>query len=157
MKTYQPLSIFLLFLAFSAFLVGCAAESASTPDRQDRIPEETLPPELEKVETPDADPILGEVPDEILEKIIADLLARTNNDRESVDVLRAQSVIWNDGSLGCPQPGEFYTQSLVEGYWVLLKAGEREYDYRASETGYFFLCEGGLPPVNPGDGSSPKQ
>jgi hypothetical protein len=35
-----------------------------------------------------------------------------------------------------------YTQALVDGYWVVLAVGEQEYDYRASDTGYFFLCEG---------------
>jgi hypothetical protein len=64
-------------------------------------------------------------------------------------VIRDQAVTWSDGSLGCPQPGVFYTQALVPGYWVVLQVGDQEYDYRASERGHFVLCEGGgLPFTN---------
>jgi hypothetical protein len=31
--------------------------------------------------------------------------------------------VWNDGSLGCPEPGMMYTQALVNGYWLIIEAG----------------------------------
>jgi hypothetical protein len=74
--------------------------------------------------------------------ILEDMVARTGADPASIEVVRAEAVVWNDGSLGCPQPGMMYTQALVDGYWVVLKAGDREFDYRATQTGYFLLCEG---------------
>ena len=45
---------------------------------------------------------------------------------------RPGAVTWNDGSLGCPEPGMFYTQALVDGYHVILQAGDEELDYRVS-------------------------
>ncbi|MEK7327188.1 MAG: hypothetical protein AAB217_18240, partial [Chloroflexota bacterium] len=60
---------------------------------------------------------------------------------ESMVTLRAEAVTWDDGSLGCPQPGMFYTQALVDGYWVVLQVGDVVYDYRTSGTAYFVLCE----------------
>jgi hypothetical protein len=82
----------------------------------------------------------GEVQEELLEKIIADLVAQEGLQRDSIEVDRAESVIWPDGALGCPKPGEMYTQAQVPGYWVVLKSGGKQYDYRASGKGYFRRC-----------------
>ncbi len=91
--------------------------------------------------------VTGEAPIGLLEDMRADLAERSEAAREEMVVIRDQAVTWSDGSLGCPQPGVFYTQALVPGYWVVLKVGEVEYDYRASESGFFVLCAGGLAPV----------
>jgi hypothetical protein len=95
-------------------------------------------------------PVTGEVPASLLEDIRSDLDQRSGVSQEAILVIRDQAVTWSDGSLGCPQPGVFYTQALVPGYWVVLQVGEKQYDYRASERGYFFLCESsGLPFTQP--------
>ena len=94
----------------------------------------------------------GEVPEALLDAIKKDLAARTGADPASIEVVRAQAVVWNDGSLGCPQPGMEYTQMLVDGYWVVLRYGGQDYDYRATQSGYFLLCGGNPlePFVTPG-------
>jgi len=158
----------LLMLGLVIIMAGCASASSSpendpgTPDRENRLETETPLLQPEPVENPDSTPVVGEVPTDLLEAIIADLISRMDSDRNSIEILRAQSVIWNDGSLGCPQPGEFYTQSLIEGYWVVLQIGQTQYDYHASDTDYFFICENSdripvSPPQDPGDGTAPKQ
>jgi len=87
-------------------------------------------------------PVTGEVPPKILQAIREDLGKRLRiDDPQAPRLVRAQSVTWGDGSLGCPQPGQYYTQALVPGYWVVLEYEGRAYDYRASERGYFSLCE----------------
>ena len=53
-----------------------------------------------------------------------------------------EGVTWPDGSLGCPEPGMMYTQALVEGYRVVIRAGERTYDFRGTGT-TFRLCPSG--------------
>ena len=69
-------------------------------------------------------------------------------------MVRAEAVLWNNGSLGCPKPGEFYIQIMINGYWVVLKVEGVEYDYRVSDKGSFKLCEGeNMPPVNSTDTS----
>jgi len=91
-------------------------------------------------------PVTGEVPPELLDSILTDLTTRTGAAPGQVSIIRGQAVVWNDGSLGCPQPGMMYTQALVNGYWVELEFGGQIFDYRASDTGYFFLCESGMQP-----------
>jgi hypothetical protein len=105
----------------------------------------TLPRGLEKYETIPPGGVVGEVPEIILDEIISDLSQNLGVDNQEIQIIKADSVVWNDGSLGCAQPGMMYTQALVNGYQVVLAVGDQEYDYRASDTGYFFLCEGVLP------------
>jgi hypothetical protein len=103
-----------------------------------------LPGGLERVPTPAA-PVVGEVPEELLAAVIDDLKQQRPGTVEEVEVVRAESVIWNDGSLGCPQPGMMYTQALVPGYWIVLKIDGETFDYRASERGTFLLCRNPSP------------
>lgn len=100
------------------------------------------------------DPLTGEVPQELLEAVIEDLLGRLDANREAIVVEKAEYVIWRDGSLGCPQPDTMYTMAPVPGYQIVLRVGQESYDYHTSDQGYLVLCEGGLAqkPLPPGEG-----
>jgi hypothetical protein len=102
-------------------------------------------------------PVVGETPLDLLEAIIADLVQRTGVDPQAIEVVRAEEVVWNDGSLGCPEPGVFYTQALVSGYRVVLQVGDETYDYRATESGAFRLCESGTLGAPGSTGDDPKR
>jgi hypothetical protein len=65
-------------------------------------------------------------------------------------MVRAESAVWNDGALGCPEPGMMYTQALVNGYWVVIDAAGQNYDFRVDSGGNFRLCP-------PGQGRPPPQ
>ncbi len=80
-------------------------------------------------------------------------MQRTGGAKSDIKVLRAEAITWPDGSMGCPQPGQVYTQATVNGYWVILGHAGREYDYRAAASGYFVLCER-TRPQRPGDPST---
>lgn len=45
-------------------------------------------------------------------------------------IVRAEQVTWRDGSLGCPEPGKFYTQALAPGFWLVFAHQGQEFDYR---------------------------
>lgn len=134
----------------------------TTPDRSQLRTTPTTPGGLEKVEITTPEPVTGEVPPGIMEKILADLSGRTGVTGEDIQVVRAEAVVWNDGSLGCPQPGMGYIQILIQGYWVVLKVENTEFDYRVTDKGDFVLCEGGgalpiSPPGEPGGLPAPDQ
>ena len=121
-------------------------------------PIEIVPPGQEPA--PEPAPLTGEVPQDLLEAVFDDLLERLGVSREAIVVEQAGVVVWRDGSLGCPQPGMMYTQAPVDGYWVVLRSGSQEFDYRASRSGYFALCERGLslPGTTPeSDASKPSE
>ncbi len=86
-------------------------------------------------------PIVGEVPDELLEQIYADMATQYGADLSGMQLLRAQQIIWPDGSLGCPEPGQMYTMAMVDGYWVQVQVGDELYDYRVTQQGTFKRCE----------------
>src|SRR4030095_15356854 len=79
----------------------------------------------------------------ILDPILNETAKLTNVPREQLVIVRAESVVWSDGSLGCPEPGMMYTQALVNGYWVIIDAAGRKYDYRVGSGGSFRLCPAG--------------
>jgi hypothetical protein len=103
-------------------------------------------------------PLTGEVPQDLLDAVFDDLADRLGAGREAIGVEEAGSVVWRDGSLGCPQPGMMYTQALVPGYQIILAVGEETFDYHASERGHFVLCEEGLAEeaLPPGSGGGPS-
>jgi len=73
----------------------------------------------------------------------SDLVRRLGITEEEIQVLKAEAVTWRDGSLGCPQPGMMYTQALVDGYLIQLRAGQRIYNYHGAVHREPFLCEPG--------------
>ena len=95
---------------------------------------------LERAPEDGTDTVRGEVPEAILATIIADLAATTEADPKAIEVAHAEAVTWSDGSLGCAEPGQVYTQVLVPGYRVILRHAGQQFDYRATEQGFFLLC-----------------
>lgn len=73
---------------------------------------------------------------------MADLQARLEDPAAAVTTVSAESVTWPDGSLGCPEPGQMYTQALVDGYQVIVEVGGTRYDYRVGSGTDVRLCEG---------------
>jgi hypothetical protein len=153
---FRPAPLFLGMLVFA--MGSCTTQSAQESQATSRqstdditpgaeLPQRaersvTIPSGLERVpDTTPAVPVTGEAPSALLDSIIADLMTRKNIEREEIAVTRAEAVIWPDGSLGCPRPGEMYTQATVEGYWIVLRWAEKEFDYRASAKGQFLLCK----------------
>ena len=94
--------------------------------------------------------VKGEVPQAILEAILKEVAALARVGPDQVAIERAQSVVWSDGSLGCPEPGMAYTQALVNGYWVIVEAAGKKYDFRLGSGGNFRLCP-------PAQGKPPSQ
>jgi hypothetical protein len=91
-------------------------------------------------------PVRGQVPQEVLDRVVADIAARTGLDVASetgyyrLTELRSEAVTWRDGRLGCafvastPEPG------AVSGWWVVVQLGASTYDYRIAEDGIMVLC-----------------
>ena len=101
------------------------------------------PPEMTALTPTEERPIQDELPQRILDPIIKEAASLANVTREQLVIVRAQSVVWNDGSLGCPEPGQMYTEALVNGYWVVIEAAGQTYDFRVDHKGNFRLCPTG--------------
>ncbi len=132
-----------LVLAILAVAV-CRAQQEESPAIVTPCPISALTPRQERP------PVQSAVPKEILEPVLNKAAALANVSRDQLVIVRAEPAVWNDGSLGCPEPGMQYTQALVEGYWVVIKAGGQTYDFRVGPGGSFQLCL-------PGRGHPPSQ
>lgn len=86
-----------------------------------------------------------------LDAALADAALRTGLDPSAIAVLRSEEVEWSDGSLGCPEPGMYYTQALVPGWLVQLDAGGQVLEYHADRSGSRLVAcdqpEAPLPPA----------
>lgn len=126
-STTQPLTI------QPATTQTSTTATETTVDRSDDSPPEKVPAVT-------GQPAVGEVPQQLLSDIQADLAQRSGVAASDQTIVRAEQVIWPDGSLGCPEPGQAYTQATVDGYWVVIEAVGKSWDYRASATGFFVYC-----------------
>src|SRR4029453_2441464 len=95
-----------------ALACGAEPEERGTPATPIMTPSPTAAP-TPAGETP---PVQSNVPQGILDPILNEATALANVARGQLVIVRADPVVWNDGSLGCPEPGKMYTQALVHGY-----------------------------------------
>lgn len=70
-----------------------------------------------------------------------DLAQRLSVSTDQIDLVEVQSVSWPDGSLGCPQPGMMYTQMVVDGLLIRLRARGNIYEYHSGGSRAPFLCQ----------------
>ncbi|MBL8131491.1 MAG: hypothetical protein JNL42_06510 [Anaerolineae bacterium] len=82
---------------------------------------ETLPPvELSLIER---DPIAAE-----LVRLAQEAVAReTDLPIRRIQLEAIQTVVWTDSSLNCPLPDAAYAPMEIDGYRILLRAGDAEY------------------------------
>jgi hypothetical protein len=113
-----------LLLASSALLASCGApdEGADQPTTDPPVAEETT---VEPT-SPSGTPASGDVV-----RAIDDLAASLGVDAGEVEVVSVEEVTWRDGSRGCAQPGMAYTQALIDGSRITLRAGGRTYEYHS--------------------------
>jgi hypothetical protein len=103
-------------------------------------PMPVAPTPAASIELPD---LVGEVPEQILLEIMQQVAASTGAPLADLELVEARAVTWNDGSLGCPEPGQFYTQALVDGYWVVIEVAGETFDFRVGSNGEFKFCPPG--------------
>lgn len=76
-----------------------------------------------------------------------DLAQRLGVAAAEVKLIAFQSVVWPDGSLGCPQPGREYPQVLQDGVLIRFEVHGRQFEYHGGGRREPFLCENPSPPV----------
>ena len=130
-------------LALAAILAFAASGAEPDEPRQTETRIVTLSMMASPSTTGETPSMKGQLPQGILDPILKEAARLANVDRDQLVIARAESVVWNDGSLGCPEPGMMYTQALVNGYWVIIEAAGRTFDFRVGSGGSFRLCPAG--------------
>ena len=114
--------------------------TSTTPPRPTLPPQPPLP--TRPVETTLTPPPVSRPDPDLDDLTIAttDLADRLDVDADSIEVVSVERVTWSDGSVGCPQPGMNYTQALVPGSRIVLRAAGAEYAYHAADGRAPFYC-----------------
>lgn len=68
----------------------------------------------------------------LVKAALADAAKLSGRPRDSLVVLDAAAVDWPDGAGGCPEPGVAYTQALVPGFRIRIRAGKQVLNYHAT-------------------------
>ncbi len=105
-----------------------------TPEDEKDVPETTVPgPEEPGTIDPGLQPYI--------DIAVADLAQRLGIDASNIAVVSAEVTVWNDASLGCPEPGMNYAQVLEDGSLIVLEAQGTAYRYHSGGFRQPFLCE----------------
>jgi hypothetical protein len=147
MKTHaasRPRSLATLLILLGV-LAACAAPGSSAGDGAEPTGPEASRRFPSAVPT-SAEPSPAGAPDDlpaaIWAAILDDLSTRLGAPVTDPTVVSVDAVTWSDGALGCPEPGQLYTQALVDGYQVVVEIDGTRYDYRTGVAGTVRLCEG---------------
>src|SRR5262245_33701170 len=140
----RSVRVLIIALSVALELTLHVPSELGSPNKSMTTPSETPAP----TSTPHTSRVAPQVPEAILNSILKEAAKLANVPPQELVIVRAEAVVWSDGSLGCPEPGMQYTQALANGYWVLVSAAGRTYDLRVHRDGSFRLCpEGrGRPP-----------
>src|SRR5687768_11466298 len=134
-------------LLLSILLAACAAPGASppmSPDQPSSPDGSPSPAPSQGGETAMPAAPAG-IPEPIWAAVLDDLSRRIGEPVADPTVVSVSAQTWNDGSLGCPKPGEFYTQALVDGHQIVLEVDDQQFDYRTASGPSVRLCEDGAP------------
>lgn len=134
-----------LTVATLVMLAACSATGGSSPESSPSPPEESEQPATSSQPSSSEGAAVGApdgIPDEVWGAIVTDLAERLGAPDPEPAVMSAAATTWNDGSLGCPEAGQVYTQALVDGYQVVLEVDGERFDYRVGRGTDVRLCEG---------------
>ena len=144
-RTVRSGRVLIIALSVALEITVHSTSQLGSPNKSMTTPSDTPAP----TSTPQTSRVEPQVPKELLDPILNEAAKLAKVPREQLIIVRAEAAVWNDGSLGCPEPGMQYTQALINGYWVVIRAAEHTYDFRVDRGGTFRLCpEGrGRPPL----------
>lgn len=142
-KEWMVLSVMVVVL----WVAGCATATKAPIGPQKLIATQVLRteaparptqarPELAATPTPMSEHLRIPIPQEAAQAVAwaqADLAQQSATPVEQIVVLSVEFVEWNDASLGCPEKGMMYAQVITPGYRILLKSGEKQYEYHSAQ------------------------
>lgn len=126
----------------SVLLAGCGLFAAPIPPTLSPLPTPKLDrrPTLPTAVSPVTGPSVPGDAEAAVRAAVNDLAARSKIAPETVRVVSVIATDWPDTSLGCPQPGMFYAQVIVQGYKIVLSVGDKQVEYHADRKGRVVMC-----------------
>jgi hypothetical protein len=126
-----------LWLAVTLVLDACGPSGGS----QSATPVATAPP-------PAVAPVASSVPGSNLSPdqqaavaaAVQDATSRLGLSPGDVSLERVEAREWGDSSLGCPQPGNLYSQIVTPGFLIVINTGGKQLEYHSDTRARVVLC-----------------
>jgi hypothetical protein len=133
-RAARLMSLGAALLASSCMHGKAADEPGSKPKYREHESVQAAPPAAPA-------PTQTRAPADIVNGMAQDLARRLGVKEPDLQVMTVQSVLWNDSSLGCPQPERAYLPAQTPGVRVVFQHAGKAYQYHGSERGDFVYCE----------------
>lgn len=151
-------------LLLAGILAGCQPVAPGGSAGMDRPapgklrPSTSLTLSVESVITQEGTVETGEgINNPLVKQALKDLSARLGVSPDAITLVSAESVVWPDGSLGCPRPDMGYKQVQQDGMRIVFKAQGHTFEYHSGGSRPPFLCESPAPfppgTTTPGEGT----
>jgi len=106
-----------------------ATPTPTPPEKDDYVPANTPTP----VPTPTPEvPGFGGL-------FMAELSNKLGIKSSKINLISYEDALFNDSSLGCPEPGKFYSQVLTPGWKIMFEADGNIYEYRSNIDGSNYI------------------
>jgi hypothetical protein len=105
-------------------LVACSTSTSPTASPTVSPSSVTTPPEASSA----------------IDAALSDAASHLGVNREQLAVVQVQPRQWPDSSLGCPQPGQLYSQVVTPGYLVVISTAGKQLEYHTDERARVMLC-----------------
>jgi hypothetical protein len=80
-------------------------------------------------------------PQPVVDAAMNDAAAHLGVSVQAVHVDRVEARQWPDASLGCPQPGEMYSQIVTPGFLIVIGSGSSQLEYHTDTRSKLVLCK----------------
>jgi hypothetical protein len=105
--------------------VATAPPSAVAPVASSSVPGSNLSPEQQAA----------------VAAVVQDAAARLSISPNELSVDRVEAREWGDSSLGCPQPGNLYSQIVTPGFLIVINSGGKQLEYHSDTRARVVLCK----------------
>jgi len=128
-------------LALSIVLAACSVVSQEQPQpASPLLPTRVSSPLATWAASPLSTPDDSSRSNVTVRAAINDLATKLKIAPEKIQVVSVEEVDWPDTSMGCPQPGMFYAQVIVQGYRIVLAAEGKQVVYHADRHEHVGTC-----------------
>jgi hypothetical protein len=75
-----------------------------------------------------------------VEAALSDAASHLGIGRDQLRVDQVEAREWGDSSLGCPQPGNLYSQIVTPGFVIVINSGGKQLEYHSDTRARVVLC-----------------
>src|SRR6266852_5987298 len=80
-------------------------------------------------------------PQPAVDAALRDAAAHLGASPAALKVDQVEPRQWGDSSLGCPKPGQMYSQIVTPGFFIIISGAGKQLEYHTDTRGHVVLCQ----------------